>query len=101
MLENIFIRPNFRPEKELVEILAESASVRIEKIVSDGHTSGWYDQDENEFVCLLTGTAELELCGGEQNIVTLRPGDCILIEKHRRHRVVSTTECNWLCVFYD
>jgi len=38
---------------ELFSILAESSSVRIERIVSDGHASPddfWYDQDENERV---------------------------------------------------
>ena len=70
--------------------------MRIEKIVSDGHTTGWYDQDEDEWVCLLTGEAELEF---ENETKLLRAGEWLLIERYKRHRVTRTTQCVWLCVF--
>ena len=55
---NVYDRPAERPPEEIVELLLKQKNVRIEKIVSDGHTSDWYDQEEDEWVCLLTGEAE-------------------------------------------
>jgi cupin 2 domain-containing protein len=103
MKSNLF---NDIPEalpKELVEILAENAQVRIERIVSDGHASPegfWYDQDQNEWVLLMSGSATLEF---ENETVALNPGDHLQIPAHRRHRVVSTSQNGktvWLAVFY-
>ena len=94
------------PEKlpeELVEILAESSHVRIERIVSDGHKSDedfWYDQNENEGVFLIAGSAVLEF---EDRKVELKPGDFLLIPAHRKHRVASTSPTEktiWLAIFY-
>jgi cupin 2 domain-containing protein len=42
--------------QELIEIITESREVRIERIVSRGHSSPpgyWYDQKNNEFVLLI------------------------------------------------
>jgi cupin 2 domain-containing protein len=42
---------------ELVQVLAASPGVRIERIVSHGHASPpdfWYDQSQHEWVALLT-----------------------------------------------
>lgn len=107
MCENIFERPNINDLnidkfEETVSVLYETKNlknrhVRIEKIISYYNSTDWYDQDEDEFVCLLSGTAELEF---EKGIVKeLSQGDTIFIEKHKLHRVKSTTECNWLCIF--
>lgn len=94
--------------KELVSVLAESNSVRIERIVSDGHASPegfWYDQNQNEWVLLMSGSAVLSLeteSGIEQ--IELKPGDCLLIPAHQRHRVESTSSTEktiWLAVFYE
>jgi cupin 2 domain-containing protein len=88
---------------ELTEVLAESSTVRIERIVSDGHTSPidfWYDQSEQEWVLLISGSAELEF---EDRSVELKTGDYLLIPAHQRHRVTatSTTEkTTWLAVFF-
>ncbi len=95
------------PEKlpeELIEVLAESSHIRIERIVSDGHTSAdgfWYDQEQNEWVLLVSGTATLEF---EERKVDLKAGDHILIPAHQRHRVEKTAASEktiWLAVFYD
>ena len=55
-MDNLFKNiPHVLPE-ELFETLVESETMRIERIVSMGHSSpgaGWYDQDKNEFVLLL------------------------------------------------
>jgi cupin 2 domain-containing protein len=88
---------------ELVDKLLETDSVRIERIVSRGHSSPdgfWYDQDESEFVVLLKGAARLRFEDGE---IELKPGDSVNIPAHRRHRVEWTTPAEptiWLAVFY-
>jgi cupin 2 domain-containing protein len=82
-------------------VLADSSNARIERIVSTGQVSGWYDQTETEFVALLEGTATIEF--GNGNTVALSKGDTLLIEPHERHRVTYTSDnppCVWLCVFY-
>ncbi|QDU55270.1 cupin domain-containing protein [Aeoliella mucimassa] len=95
--------PTELPE-ELVTVLAESNSVRIERIVSTGQASAegfWYDQAEHEWVAVLAGDATLEFADGE--MLDLRPGDQVLIAAHRKHRVArtSTTEPTvWLAVFF-
>lgn len=98
---NIFERCKERFDEEIVENLLQYKNVRIEKIISDNHVSDWYDQGDDEYVCLLSGYAELEFLGKDNNIktVALNPGDTLLIKKHERHRVSKTTQCNWLCIF--
>ncbi len=91
--------------KELSEILASSKTVRIERIVSRGQCSPkefYYDQEQNEFVLLLKGEAELEIFDQDEKI-TLGEGDSILITAHQKHRVSWTNpdiETIWLAVFY-
>lgn len=85
--------------EEVTTILLEREDVRIERIVSTGQTTGWYDQEEDEFVLLLEGNAKLEF---ETREIQLTPGDCILIKAHEKHRVSYTSSqppCVWLCVF--
>lgn len=99
---NIFDLPQFPLTEELTTILAENENVCIERIVSTGQTSDWYDQDESEFVVLLQGTATLEFDGDE--IVELAKGDMLMIPPHKRHRVIYTSSepyCVWLCVFWN
>ena len=55
---NIFDLPNLPLQEELTTILAKGQNVRIERIISTGQTSDWYDQDEAEFVVLLNGKAQ-------------------------------------------
>jgi len=98
---NIFNLPKLPITEELTTIFAESDSVRIERIVSTGQVSDWYDQDETEFIALLEGNATLEFESGKS--VDLSKGDTLLIAPHERHRVSYTSSeppCVWLCVFY-
>lgn len=95
--------PDTLPE-ELVSVLVEGSDVRIERIVSDGHASPagfWYDQDEDEWVLLLSGCAVLAF---EDETVELQPGDCLLIPANRKHRVESTSQTGqtiWVAVFFQ
>lgn len=88
---------------EIAETLLEDSDVRIERIISSGHSSPpgfWYEQNEDEWVLLLKGCAVLEFTGGKT--AALKEGDSILIHAGERHRVASTTTepaCVWLCVF--
>ena len=92
-------------DQELVEKLLAHDSFRIERLVSRGHASPpkfWYDQDEHEWVALLRGKAQLQI-EGEENLVTLGPGDTYVLPAHTKHRV-AWTEPNqdtiWLTVFW-
>jgi len=98
---NIFDLPKFPLTEELITILAENNNIRIERIISAGQISGWYDQAETEFVALLEGNAIIEFEKGK--IIALSKGDTILIKPHERHKINYTSvdpPCVWLCVFY-
>ncbi|MCL2407518.1 MAG: cupin domain-containing protein [Defluviitaleaceae bacterium] len=85
----------------MLTVLTQSPAVRIERIVSTGQTTGWYDQAEAEFVVLLDGRAEIEF--ENKPSVTMERGDTIIIQPYERHRVTYTSinpPCVWLCVFY-
>jgi len=92
-------------KEERFETLINSRHVRIERIVSKGHTSpesGWYDQKEHEWVMVLRGEAVLSF--KDQPSVHLRAGDFINIPSHRKHKVDWTApdrETIWLAVHYQ
>lgn len=100
-MKNLFRNiPGDLPE-ELFETLAQSGNTSIRRIVSKGHTTDWYDQQENEFVVLLKGAARLEFEKGQFR--EMAPGDCLLIPARVKHRVAWTeadTETVWLAVHY-
>ncbi|MDZ5724178.1 cupin domain-containing protein [Acetobacterium sp. K1/6] len=98
---NIYKLPGLPSDDEEVAILAQNDRVRIERIISTGQQSNWYDQEETEYVILLEGRAQLSF--GENQTITLEKGDTLLIPPHQKHRVVYTSTdppCIWLCVFY-
>jgi cupin 2 domain-containing protein len=90
--------------QELMQTLLESPHIRIERIVSRGHASPdgfWYDQDQNEWVLLLTGKARLRFENREP--LELLPGSYLNIPAHSRHRVDwtdPTQQTIWLAVHY-
>jgi len=78
---------------ESFEELMRSGGVRIERIVSHGHSSKagfWYEQEEAEWVLVVSGRARLRLLDPEVAI-ELGPGDWLFIPPLRRHRVEWTT----------
>lgn len=102
-MNNLFQIPvQLSSTEEYFEQVLASPSCRVERIISTGHSSPegfWYDQDEDEWVALLQGTAELSFDDGSS--VSLAAGDHLLIEAHRRHRVERTSidpPCVWLAV---
>jgi cupin 2 domain-containing protein len=88
---------------EQVTQLLETLGVRIARIVSHGHASPsgyWYDQDDAEWVMVVSGAAGL-LIEGEPEARRLGPGDYVLIPAHVRHRVDWTAADQptiWLAV---
>lgn len=92
-------------KEEFFQILAESDSVRIERIVSDGHSTPkgeWYDQEWNELVLLFSGEAAL-LFGNDDAPLILKPGDHVMIPAGCRHRVEwtdATQKTIWLAVHF-
>jgi cupin 2 domain-containing protein len=89
---------------ELFTALLERPGVRIERIVSFGHTTpadAPYDQAWDEWVLLVEGAARLWIEG--QDEVALGPGNHLLIPAHRRHRVTWTAPdvpTIWLAVHF-
>ncbi|MDB4976247.1 MAG: hypothetical protein JWN48_4588 [Myxococcaceae bacterium] len=95
--------PHVLPE-ELFTTLVAGKHARVERIVSRGHTSDagfWYDQDEHEFVLVVSGHARLEVAG--QGELDLRAGDYLVLPAHVRHRVSWTDpgrDTVWLAVYW-
>ena len=91
--------------EERIEVLRQTANIRIERIVSRGHASPadfWYDQPQDEWVVLLTGSARLELEERAEPL-ELRPGDWVDLPANARHRVTWTAPDRttiWLAIHY-
>ena len=80
--------------------LFENSSAKIERIVSHSHSSPpgfWYDQDWDEWLIIMRGSATLEFEG--KKLVELKEGDYLTIAKHVKHRVARTgAQTVWLAV---
>ena len=90
---NIFDRLEPSSPVERFETVLERPGVRLERIVSTGQSTPegeWYDQAWDEWVILLAGSAGL-LLAGDQEPVTLAPGDYVYLPAHCRHRVAWTS----------
>lgn len=103
-MENIFTNLPSNLNEEIFEDLLNNPNFKIERIISTGQSSPdgfWYEQEQNEWVILLSGSAELEF-ENEANVL-LYPGDYLLIPAMKRHRVLSTSKDDisiWLAVHY-
>ncbi len=104
-LTNLFAEIPATLAAELSQTILDTANVRIERIISVGHTTApgdWYDQDQHEFVVWLAGAARLRFADEDQ-LLALSPGSFVNIPAHRRHRVEWTTPDEptvWLAIFY-
>lgn len=102
-MNNLFSELPLKLPDELFTTLLEATNLRIERIVSTGHSSPenfWYDQDQHEWVIVLKGAAQLRF---EDRIVEMNPGDFVTIPAHTKHRVEWTTANEptiWLAVHY-
>ena len=99
-VKNIFAKTTAAAAGEEFLTLVEKSGVRIERTVSHSHSSlkdFWYDQDGDEWVMILRGSATLELAGGE--LLEMVAGDYLTIPRHLKHRVARTSEETiWLAV---
>lgn len=101
---NIFEHIPRKLSEELFDDLVSTNNIKIERIVSKGHTSeesSWYDQKSDEWVIVLKGEAVLSYENGDD--VKLQAGDYINIPAHTKHRVSWTlpeSETVWLAVHY-
>ena len=90
---------------EAFDTIVETDSIRIERIVSNGQATPdgeWYDQEQDEWVLVLAGSAGL-LFEGEQEPRRLVAGDQTLIPGGSRHRVAWTdpnVNTVWLAVHF-
>ena len=104
-VENLFDGIPGELPQELFTDLLNRADFRIERIVSDGHSSPegfWYNADGHEWVILLQGSAVIEF-EGETDPVELRPGSYVNIPAHTKHRVARTAleeQTVWLAIHY-
>jgi cupin 2 domain-containing protein len=103
--ENLFAGIPAELSEELLTTVHRGGAVRIERIVSQGQSSPdgfWYDQDEDEWVIVLEGSAAVEF-EGEVEPVQLQRGSYLNIPAHARHRVAWTDphqQTVWLAVHY-
>jgi len=87
--------PSALADEQITDLFAPPG-VRIERIVSTGQASPpgfWYDQPQDEWVCVLAGSAGL-----------LIAGDWLELPAHVRHRVAWTDAAQptvWLAVHVD
>jgi cupin 2 domain-containing protein len=92
-------------QAEQITALLSRNDLKIERIVSRGQASPpdfWYDQDLDECVIVLSGSAGLRF-HGENAARTLHAGDYITIPAHTRHRVDWTAAepaTIWLAIHY-
>lgn len=106
MTGNLFAAIPRDTADEFIEQLAAFGTLRVERIVSTGQASPrgyWYDQDEWEFVLLVSGSATL-LFEGEAEPRVLGPGDWLEIPPHVRHRVDRTDSDEptvWLAILAE
>jgi cupin 2 domain-containing protein len=102
LVRNFFKNSAASPPAEVVTVLHESATVRLEQIASHGQRSPdgfWYDQPEAEWVVLLKGSATLLFAG--EKAAELIAGDYLLIPARRRHRVERVSaDALWLAVHF-
>jgi cupin 2 domain-containing protein len=90
--------------EEIFETLLEKGGLKIERIVSKGQASPenfWYDQEQNEWVLVLQGEAEIEF---KNEKTKLRAGDHLLIEARKKHRVSYTSSeppVIWLALHWE
>lgn len=104
--DNLLGGPCPPPGQERTTVLVEGQGFRLERIHSCGAASPagfWYDQEEQEWVTLLQGSARLQF-EDEALPRDLSRGDRLLIRRHRRHRVLATDPAPgtvWLALFWS
>jgi cupin 2 domain-containing protein len=104
LLRNLLRIPgNIAPgtEEHVEDLLSGSGPLRAQRIISHGHVTPegeWYDQEEDEWVAVLEGSAKIAFPDGRE--VSLHAGDSLLLPRRVQHRVSwSSSPCVWLALF--
>jgi cupin 2 domain-containing protein len=103
-MRNLFSNLPIQTEREEITELLSRPGIRIERIVSNGQSTpedAPFDQDHDEWVLLLRGSASLWMDGAGQH--DLSPGNHVLIPSHCIHRVTRTAADQptiWLAVHF-
>lgn len=90
---------------EILETLLATKYLKLERILSAGHATArgeWYNQNFDEWVILLKGSACL-FFDGETEPIELQPGDYLHIPAHAKHRVEwtdSEQKTVWLALHF-
>jgi cupin 2 domain-containing protein len=85
---NIFFSCAGNGTEEFFESLVETEHFTLKRIVSAGQATPpgqWLDQETDEWVILLSGSAGV-LFEGEDQVQVMQPGDYLHIPAYRRHR---------------
>ncbi|EDN65313.1 conserved hypothetical protein [Beggiatoa sp. PS] len=104
-IDNIFKSLKTSTTDEVFEKLLSTSHFKLERIVSTGQATSpgeWYDQEQDEWVILLNGSAGL-LFEDKKEVQVLQPGDYVHIPAHLRHRVEWTDASQatlWLALHY-
>ena len=104
-VENLLNNVPAKLSEELVTTLLSAQDLRIERIVSQGQASPpgfWYDQQQNEWVVVLQGSAAVQF-EDDPEPVELGRGSYLNIPAHAKHRVVWTDpnqKTVWLAISY-
>jgi cupin 2 domain-containing protein len=101
-MTNLFDLSGKETGKELFSTLFEQEGILIERIVSCGETTDWYDQEVDEWLVLIEGEAVLEYENRGQQKLTR--GDTLYLPARQKHRVIFTSTkppCVWLAVFFS
>lgn len=97
MKSNLYSDLNVPARGEAFEELLTCGNVRIERIVSsDSPDDKEYNQEHDEWVLVLKGSATVAMCGED---VQLAEGDHLFIPRGTAHRVTRTDHGTvWLAV---
>lgn len=100
---NLFKTDHLSPgSQEVIETVLSSGDLKIERIVTlepYSEPGEWYDQEMDEWVLLIQGSATLEFQNKKK--VKLIAGDYIFIPSHKAHRISQSDpfeKCIWLAI---
>lgn len=93
---NLLDNLKFSKEEEVEEKVYEDEKVRVLRTMSLDQLTEWMVQDEDEFVVLMEGKASIET---DREVMEMKKGDFLFIEKGLRHRVIDQDRALWFCLF--
>jgi len=100
---NFFSNIPKKSTNEIIEQVLKNEKVKIERIVSYGQTTPkdyWYNQDKDEFVIILNGSAKIKY--NDNRVFELNVGDSLYIPSHQKHQVIYTDNPTvWLAIFIN